>query len=71
MRVNESIPNENNCFHLPKVATERKWIHCPYCGAKHSIYDNTANCYGVFLLCYRGCKKEFELIIKDGEQIMR
>lgn len=58
-------------LHLPRVATERMWIHCPYCGAKHSIYDNTASSSGVFLLCYRGCKKEFELVIEDGKQVLK
>ena len=53
------------------ISLERKWIHCPYCGAKHSIYDDTAQCHGVFLKCSRGCKCEFELVIKDGEQVMK
>ncbi len=56
---------------MKKVAIEQKWIYCPYCGAKHSIYDDTANCYGVYLKCTRGCKKTFELVIKDGEQVIR
>lgn len=61
------------CRKLPltRVATKRMWIHCPHCGAKHSIYDNTAACNGVFLKCSRGCKKEFELVIDDGKQIMK
>ena len=50
------------------IGTNRKWIHCPYCGAKHSIYDESADCHGVYLKCTRGCKMEFELIIEDGEQ---
>ena len=54
-----------------KVPTERKWILCPNCGAKHSIYDDTANCHGVFLKCTRGWGVEFELIIKDGVQILK
>ena len=53
------------------VAIEQKWVRCPFCGAKHSIYDNTANCKGVFLKCTRGCKRIFELVIKDGEQVTR
>ena len=53
---------------MKRVPTERKWIRCPYCGAKHSIYDNLAECRGVFLKCYRGCKREFELLIHNGEQ---
>ena len=51
------------------ASTERKWILCPHCGAKHSLYDNTANCNGVFLKCVRGCKREFELVIENGEQL--
>lgn len=51
------------------VPTERKWIICPYCKAKNSIYDNAANCNGVYLKCTRGCKKEFELVIEAGKQI--
>ena len=47
----------------------RKWIVCPHCGAKYSIYDNTAECHGVFPKCTRGCGKEFELIIENGEQV--
>lgn len=58
----------NNLF---RTSIERKWIKCPYCGAKHSIYEDTAECKGVFLKCTRGCKKEFELVIKNGEQIMK
>ena len=54
---------------MEKIATEQKWIRCPYCGAKHSIHDDTANCEGVYLKCTRGCKRIFELVIKDGEQI--
>lgn len=56
-------------FKLKKISFERKWIHCPYCGAKHSIYEDNAECKGVFLKCTRGCKNEFELVIKNGEQI--
>lgn len=51
------------------ASIERNWIKCPHCGAKHSIYDNTANCNGVFLMCTRGCKREFELLIDNGVQI--
>ena len=53
------------------IATKRKWIHCPYCGAKHSIYDDRAECRGVYLVCTRKCKQEFELVIHDGEQVMK
>nr|DAW09356.1 MAG TPA: cysteine-rich protein [Caudoviricetes sp.] len=51
--------------------TETKWIRCPFCGAKHSIYDNSAECHGVFLKCTRGCKQVFELVIEDGEQVVK
>ena len=49
-------------------ATEKKWVKCPNCGAKVCIYDNTADCKGVYLKCTRGCREEFELIIKEGKQ---
>ena len=49
--------------------TETKWARCTYCGAKHSLYNNMAECHGVFLKCTRGCKREFELVIREGEQI--
>jgi DNA-directed RNA polymerase subunit RPC12/RpoP len=49
---------------------DRKWIKCPYCGAKTVIYDNTALCSGVHIKCTRGCKREFEIIIKDGKQVL-
>lgn len=51
---------------IPKPPLERKWLHCPHCGAKTILYDNTANCSGVHLKCTRGCKQEFEVKIKDG-----
>lgn len=56
---------------MEKLATKRIWIHCPYCGAKHSLYENTAECHGVFLVCTRGCRKEFELVIVDGKQVSK
>lgn len=51
--------------------TRRDWIRCTYCGAKASagLYGNHAVCSGVYTKCTRGCGKEFEIIIKDGEQI--
>ena len=52
------------------VGSERKWIRCPHCNAKHSIYDDAAECHGVYLKCTRGCKREFELVIEHGEQVM-
>jgi len=50
------------------LGTETKWSLCPFCGAKHSLYSNVAECHDVFLKCTRGCKREFELVIKDGRQ---
>lgn len=57
---------------VPVVATVRKWALCPECGAKTVIYDDTAECSGVWLKCTRGCRTcEFELIIHNGEQIIK
>ncbi len=53
---------------IKKPPVARYWATCPYCGAKHSLYDNTANCNGVFVKCTRGCKREFELVITNGKQ---
>lgn len=55
-------------YKIKMPAIERKWARCPFCGAKVTIYDNTASCRGVFVKCSRGCKREFELVIVDGEQ---
>ncbi|MCM1008840.1 MAG: cysteine-rich KTR domain-containing protein [Ruminococcus flavefaciens] len=52
---------------IRKPSLERKWLLCPYCGAKTILYDNTAECSGVFLKCTRGCKQEFEIKIKNGK----
>lgn len=48
---------------------ERKWLRCPHCGAKVLLYDNTAECSGVYVKCTRGCKAEFEVKIINGEQV--
>lgn len=48
---------------------QRMWAHCPHCGAKTILFDNTANCRRVYLKCTRGCKKEFELKIVNGKQV--
>ena len=50
--------------------TEKKWLLCPYCGAKTIIYDNTAECRGVHIKCTRGCKATFEVKIKNGKPIV-
>lgn len=53
-----------------KTATSRKWALCPNCKAKTVIYDDTANCNGVWIKCTRGCKTcEFELVVENGKQI--
>ena len=51
-----------------RIGQDRKWCHCPNCGAKHSLFGNVAECRGVFLKCDRGCKQVFELVIKEGQQ---
>lgn len=51
---------------IPKPPLERKWLYCPHCGAKTILYDNTANCSGVFIKCTRGCKQEFEVKFQNG-----
>jgi hypothetical protein len=55
---------------MPCPPIEKKWALCPYCGCKVCLFDNTANCSGVFEKCTRNqhCKAEFELVIIDGEQ---
>ena len=56
---------------IKKPPISRKWVHCPECGAKVIIYDNTAECRGVFAKCTRGCGLSFEIIIKNGEQVLK
>lgn len=54
---------------IKKPMLSKAWAICPYCGRKTVLYDNTASCSGVWLRCSRGCKAEFELVIKDGKQV--
>ena len=56
---------------VPKVPTKRIWAKCPNpeCGAKVILYDDTANCSGIWCKCTRKCGLEFELIVVDGKQI--
>lgn len=54
---------------IERVATVRTWIRCPYCNAKYSIHDDTAECHGVFVKCTRGCGAEFEIVIRNGKQV--
>ena len=56
-------------MNVKKPPIERKWAFCPHCGAKTMLYDNTSNCNGVYIKCSRGCKQEFELVVKDGKQV--
>ena len=44
------------------IPTERKWFRCPYCGKKLLIYDDTAECNGVYLNC-REFRKEVKIKI--------
>lgn len=48
----------------------RAWIKCQYCGMKYCLADNKAECRGIFVKCTRGCGREFQIIVKDGKQIM-
>ena len=54
---------------MNKPSVEKKWYICPRCGSKIMLYDNTANCQGVYLKCSRGCRNEIEILIHNGEQV--
>lgn len=56
-------------YPVKKPPLSRTWALCPRCGAKTVLYDNTAECSGVFVKCTRGCKQEFELKIEHGKQV--
>lgn len=50
-----------------------KKIRCPCCGWETATvqYKNDANCAGIWTVCKnKNCKKSFEIIIIDGEQII-
>ena len=53
------------------IAIEKIKIKCPYCGYEMpEHYDQTADCYGVFVRCKgRDCKREFEIVIRSGKQV--
>lgn len=54
---------------IKKPPIERFWVRCPLCGAKaDAIFDNTANISGLYLVCKRGCRREFEVKIINGKQ---
>lgn len=44
------------------IATERKWYRCPKCGQKILIYDDAAECHGVYVRC-KACGDEIEVKI--------
>ena len=46
-------------------------VICPYCGYITPLqYSDNANCNGVFIRCKgRGCRKIFEVIIINGQQV--
>lgn len=52
---------------------KKKRVICPYCNYRMPIeYDANSSTNGVFIRCKGShCKKEFELVIKDGVQYKR
>lgn len=54
---------------FPKIPYQKQWVRCPCCGSrmKQNLFDNTANCSGIYTKCKK-CKREFEIKIKDGIQ---
>ena len=54
---------------IKKPPVRREWAHCPHCGSKTVLYDNTSDCSGVYIKCTRGCRQEFELKITNGKQV--
>ena len=52
---------------------KRNRVICPYCNYRMPIeYDATASSHGVYIRCKGShCKKDFELVIKDGVQYKR
>lgn len=45
------------------------WAVCPFCRSKTVLFDDQAECSGVWMKCKRGCGMVFELVIHDGKQI--
>lgn len=60
---------EHDVTTIPKPPLQKYWLRCPCCGAKTILYDNTANCSGVFVKCTRGCGLEFEVKIINGKPV--
>ena len=52
---------------LPVLPFKRIWAKCVFCGKNCVLFDDTANCAGVFFKC-KQCGKEFELKIILGIQ---
>ena len=52
---------------FPVLPFKRFWAVCPYCGKNVALFNNTANCSGVFPKC-KQCGQEFELKIIMGVQ---
>jgi transcription elongation factor Elf1 len=48
-------------------------VTCPACGYEMNIeYDEKAECKGIHVRCKgRNCHKEFEIVIKNGKQIVK
>lgn len=53
---------------IPPV--RRFWAVCPRCRKNALLFDDRAECRGVYLKC-KACGKEFELIVKNGRQITK
>lgn len=47
---------------IPGMPVVRKWYRCPRCRKKLFVYDNTANCKGVYIRC-KQCGKEVRVNI--------
>ncbi len=45
-----------------KLPVKKEWFKCPVCGKKLVLYDNAANCKGVFIYCKK-CRKDIEIKI--------
>ena len=52
---------------------ERKRVICPYCGYRMPLeYESDASSRGVYVKCKGShCKRDFEVVIKDGVQHKR
>lgn len=50
-----------------------KKVECPYCGYKMPIMlTDNADCTGVYVRCKgKNCKREFEVIVRNGNQCVK